>query len=380
MPPTQGVGDRVLTVPNLLSLLRLLGVPVFLWLILGPQADLAAVLLLAVSGATDYLDGEIARRWNQMSRLGQLLDPLADRLYIFATLLGLGIRGIVPWWLLGLIVARDVVLGHLAPGPAAATATARRRCTTWARQRRSTCCTRSRSCCSVTGTSAGATWPGWSAGRSRSGAPRCTGGQVRSTSRRSATRDAAPLPSMRRRRAGGAGMKAVVMAGGEGTRLRPMTASMPKPLLPVVNRPIMEHVLRLLRRHGMTDIVVTVQFLASLVRNYFGDGEELGMKLQYATEEEPLGTAGSVKNAEEALNDGTFLVISGDALTDIDLTEPGGVPQGAEGAGHGLPDPGAQPARVRHHDRRRRRRGSSGSWRSRPGARCSPTPSTPAST
>src|SRR5450631_2256698 len=90
----------------------------------------------------------------------------------------------------------------------------------------------------------------------------------------------------------GAGMKAVVMAGGEGTRLRPMTASMPKPLLPVVNRPIMEHVLRLLRKHGMTDVVVTVQFLASLVRNYFGDGEELGMNLQYATEEEPLGTAG----------------------------------------------------------------------------------------
>ncbi len=115
-------------------------------------------------------------------------------------------------------------------------------------------------------------------------------------------------------------MKAVVMAGGEGTRLRPMTSSMPKPLLPVVNRPIMEHVLRLLRRHGMTDVVVTVQFLASLVRNYFGDGEDLAMTLQYATEEEPLGTAGSVKNAEEALSDGTFLVISGDALTDIDLT------------------------------------------------------------
>src|SRR3954452_6029606 len=110
------------------------------------------------------------------------------------------------------------------------------------------------------------------------------------------------------------------MAGGEGTRLRPMTGSMPKPLLPVVNRPIMEHVLRLLRRHGMTEVVVTVQFLASLVRNYFGDGEELGMQLQYATGGEPLGTAGSVKNAEAALADDTFLVISGDALTDIDLT------------------------------------------------------------
>jgi mannose-1-phosphate guanylyltransferase/phosphomannomutase len=116
-------------------------------------------------------------------------------------------------------------------------------------------------------------------------------------------------------------MKAVVMAGGEGTRLRPMTSSQPKPLLPVVNKPIMEHVLRLLKRHGFTDTVVTVQFLASLVRNYFGDGEDLEMSLQYASEETPLGTAGSVKNAEVALRDGTFLVISGDALTDIDLTD-----------------------------------------------------------
>src|SRR6266498_1009616 len=110
------------------------------------------------------------------------------------------------------------------------------------------------------------------------------------------------------------------MAGGEGTRLRPMTANQPKPLLPIVNRPIMEHVLRLLRRHGLDETVVTTAFLASLVRNYFGDGEDFGMSLQYATEEMPLGTAGSVKNAEAALRDETCLVISGDALTDIDLS------------------------------------------------------------
>jgi mannose-1-phosphate guanylyltransferase / phosphomannomutase len=100
-----------------------------------------------------------------------------------------------------------------------------------------------------------------------------------------------------------------------------MTANQPKPMLPVVNRPIMEHVLRLLRRHGLTETVVTVQFLASIVRNYFGDGEDFGMSLQYATEETPLGTAGSVKNAEDALRDEPFLVISGDALTDIDLSD-----------------------------------------------------------
>ncbi len=110
------------------------------------------------------------------------------------------------------------------------------------------------------------------------------------------------------------------MAGGEGTRLRPMTANQPKPLLPVANRPLMEHVLRLLKRHGFDETVVTVQFLASLVRTYFGDGDELGMHLSYATEETPLGTAGSVKNAESALRDDAFVVISGDALTDIDLT------------------------------------------------------------
>ena len=115
-------------------------------------------------------------------------------------------------------------------------------------------------------------------------------------------------------------VKALVMAGGEGTRLRPMTANQPKPLLPVVNKPIMEHVLGLLKRHGFTETVVTLQFFAPLVRNYFGDGEDVGMSLQYATEETPLGTAGSVKNAEDALRSGPFLVISGDALTDIDLS------------------------------------------------------------
>src|SRR5258705_229702 len=110
------------------------------------------------------------------------------------------------------------------------------------------------------------------------------------------------------------------MEGGGGTRLRPMTANQPKPLLPVANRPIMEHVVRLLRRPGLDETVVTVKSLAALVRNYFGDGEEFGMSLQYAPEEMPLGTAGSVRNAEDALRDEPFLVISGDALTDMDLT------------------------------------------------------------
>ncbi len=113
---------------------------------------------------------------------------------------------------------------------------------------------------------------------------------------------------------------AVVMAGGEGTRLRPLTTSLPKPLLPVLNRPMLEHVLRLLARHGITDAVITVQFLASLVRSHTGDGSDLGMTLRYATEDVPLGTAGSVKNAESEIGPGDFLVISGDAITDLDIT------------------------------------------------------------
>ena len=109
--------ERILTVPNVLSGLRLLGVPVFLWLILGPEADGWAVALLMVSGFTDYLDGYLARRWHQISRLGQLLDPIADRLYILATLIGLGIRDIIPWWLVIFLLLRDVML--LATGPSA---------------------------------------------------------------------------------------------------------------------------------------------------------------------------------------------------------------------------------------------------------------------
>jgi len=109
------------------------------------------------------------------------------------------------------------------------------------------------------------------------------------------------------------------MAGGEGTRLRPLTSNQPKPMLPMANRPMMEHVIRLLRQHGFTDIVVTVAFMANAIRAYFGDGSELGVRMVYATEESPLGTAGSVLNARDELNE-RFLVISGDVLTDIDLS------------------------------------------------------------
>lgn len=108
------VSDRVLTVPNILSLLRLVGVPFFLWLVLA-EYDGAAVLVLVVSGFTDWLDGQIARKFGQMSRVGQLLDPAVDRLYILATLIGLTIRGVVPIWLTVALVARDVFLATTLP-------------------------------------------------------------------------------------------------------------------------------------------------------------------------------------------------------------------------------------------------------------------------
>ena len=89
------------------------------------------------------------------------------------------------------------------------------------------------------------------------------------------------------------------MAGGEGTRLRPLTSNAPKPMLPLVNRPMMEHIIDLLRTHGIEDIVVTVAFMANAIRTYFGDGSEFGVRMVYATESTPLGTAGSVRNAKD---------------------------------------------------------------------------------
>ena len=114
-------------------------------------------------------------------------------------------------------------------------------------------------------------------------------------------------------------MKAVVMAGGEGSRLRPLTIGRPKPLVPVVNKSVMGHVIDLLKSHGFTEIIVTVRYMAAALQDYFEDGRSFGVQITYAVEESPLGTAGSVKNSAPYLDD-TFLVISGDAITDIDLT------------------------------------------------------------
>lgn len=115
-------------------------------------------------------------------------------------------------------------------------------------------------------------------------------------------------------------MRAVLMAGGSGTRLRPLTCDLPKPMVPILNRPIAEHIINLLRRHGITEIIATLHYLPDVMRDYFQDGTDFGVQMTYAVEEDqPLGTAGCVKNIAELLDD-TFLVISGDSITDFDLS------------------------------------------------------------
>ncbi len=115
-------------------------------------------------------------------------------------------------------------------------------------------------------------------------------------------------------------MRAVLMAGGSGTRLRPLTCDIPKPMVPVLNRPIAEHIINLLRRHQIYEVIATLHYLPDVMRDYFQDGSDFGVQMTYAVEEDqPLGTAGCVKNIAELL-DGTFLVISGDSITDFDLS------------------------------------------------------------
>ena len=112
---TVAVGHRVLTIPNIISIVRLAGVPLFLWLMLVPEADGWALAVLFVSGLSDFADGYLARRLNQTSKVGEILDPVADRLYILSTVIGLAARGIIPWWVAVLLPARDAFLWCLVP-------------------------------------------------------------------------------------------------------------------------------------------------------------------------------------------------------------------------------------------------------------------------
>lgn len=113
-------------------------------------------------------------------------------------------------------------------------------------------------------------------------------------------------------------MKAVIMAGGKGTRLRPLTNTVPKPMVPLIDRPVLEYSLRLLKKNGISDVAITLGYLPEKITQYFGDGSRFGVRLRYYYEKEPLGTAGGVKQAEDFF-DGAFLVLSGDAYTEVDL-------------------------------------------------------------
>lgn len=110
-PSGKSARGRLWTVPNALSAVRLAAIPVFFWFLVGPHLDLAALGILAYAGVSDWLDGKLARAWNQVSRVGELLDPMADRLYVLATLVAFVLRDIVPWWLVLVLIGRDVVLG-----------------------------------------------------------------------------------------------------------------------------------------------------------------------------------------------------------------------------------------------------------------------------
>ena len=174
-------------------------------------------------------------------------------------------------------------------------------------------------------------------------------------------------------------MKAVILAGGEGTRLRPLTSNQPKPMMPVANRPMMEHIVRLLASHGFDDIVVTVAFLANHIRTYFGDGSDFGVRMRYATR----GHAPRHRGLGAQRGRGARRDVPRDLRRRPHRHRSQRVRQGPSVDGCGRVhrvEAGRRPRRVRHRDHRTRTGRSSGSSRSRRGARSSPTRSTPAST
>ena len=295
----RAVSAPLAQLPNALTIFRLLLIPVFVVLMIdaGDAPSWPAGIVFGVAGVTDQVDGFLARRWHVESRFGKIADPLADRLMIDAAVILLVVYGRLPWVGLVVIIARDVLLivGYRVLSPRGYEL-------------------------DVSFLGKAATWVLYA------------GDRLPHRHRRLDEVAARPLLDRARdgRRRGGvlregrvegaALVKAVVMAGGEGTRLRPLTSNQPKPMVPIVGKPCMEHIIELLKRHGMTDVIVTVAFLPQAIRSYFGNGEALGVDIGYSVEESPLGTAGSVRLAAGRLDD-TFLVISGDALCDVDLTQ-----------------------------------------------------------
>ena len=267
--------DRIVTVPNLLSLGRIILLGVFVWLLFGPDLRIAATVVLMVVGITDFLDGYVARHFDQVTTLGKVLDPVADRVVLLTGVIAIAAYGAVPWWLAGVVILREVVVSGAVLALAALGA--ERIDVIWFGKAG----TFGLMCCFplfLLGDSS-ATWAKVLTDdhldRRRPGArAQLHGARVLRARRPQGARRPAPP-----RTSGGRPVKAVIMAGGEGTRLRPLTANQPKPMLPMANRPMAEHVIELLRRHGFDEIVVTVGFLANTIRTYFGDGSEFGVRL-----------------------------------------------------------------------------------------------------
>ena len=273
-------------------------IPVFIGLVLTSDGghSWAAAIVFGVAAITDQVDGWLARRWHVESEFGKIADPLADRLMIDAAVLLLWHAGRLPWVALAIL--------HV----------------TWRSSRGTSSSWAAATSFSVNLAGKVATWLLYASlsvrhGHARGhrlaaldllGGLRLRGGRGRRLPGQGAA-------------GGDDGVKAVVMAGGEGTRLRPLTSNQPKPMVPVVGKPCMEHIIELLKQHGFDEVIVTVAFMPQAIRSYFGDGEGLGVAIEYSVEESPLGTAGSVRLASDQLDE-TFLVISGDALCDVDLT------------------------------------------------------------
>ncbi len=295
----------------------------------------------------------MARRYHQVSTVGKVLDPVADRVLVVTAVIAIIVHGAVPVWFGVATLAREVVVS--AAVLLLASLGAARIDVLWVGKAGTFALMFSYPAFLLGYGTAGLAGPihvvAWV-----TGIIGLTLAWIAAASYVPVARKA--LADGRRGRAaadrGGVPMKAVIMAGGEGTRLRPLTSNQPKPMLPMANIPMMEHVVNLLRQHGFEDIVVTVAFMANAIRTYFGDGSEFGVRMVYATESTPLGTAGSVRNARDELDE-RFLVISGDVLTDIDLTQVVAFHDRNGGPGHPGPQGRGQPPRVRDRHHRRGR-------------------------